>query len=189
MISIKNSQFIKTYPLRGIPDYPMYKINDYGEVITLFKRVSNGYRKGTKTVKCNAPQYLLEPHLNTDKYYDICIKDANNKKIIRLVHQLVLEANGYIKPFEDAEVRHLDGNRLNNHISNLRWGTSKENGEDLAKHGTLKGHLNPFSKLKPTDILFIRNSGLSTSDLMAKFKATRSCICNARNGRTYQNVN
>jgi len=34
------------------------------------------------------------------------------------------------------EARHLDGDKLNNHPSNLAWGTHSENECDKMKHGT-----------------------------------------------------
>jgi hypothetical protein len=33
-------------------------------------------------------------------------------------------------------VAHNDGNPSNNHYTNLRWATAKENQDDRAKHGT-----------------------------------------------------
>jgi hypothetical protein len=51
------------------------------------------------------------------------------------VHRLVAlnHVDGY---FIGAEVRHLDGNKLNNDASNLKWGTTKENAKDRMKNGT-----------------------------------------------------
>jgi len=51
------------------------------------------------------------------------------------VHQLVLKAfRGPRSPGKQA--RHLDGDKLNNHISNLRWGTCSQNAQDRVRHGT-----------------------------------------------------
>jgi hypothetical protein len=32
-------------------------------------------------------------------------------------------------------VRHLDGDHLNSHVSNLAWGTGKDNADDRERHG------------------------------------------------------
>lgn len=48
---------------------------------------------------------------------------VKNKK----VHQLIAEAFLGQKPFDDAVVMHLDDDSANNKVSNLRWGTQKEN--------------------------------------------------------------
>lgn len=55
----------------------------------------------------------------------------------RAVHRIVLEA--FVGPApEGMEACHdPDLNPANNAISNLRWGTSKENSDDSERHGTL----------------------------------------------------
>ena len=52
-------------------------------------------------------------------------------KICR-IHRMLAAA--FIGP-SDMLVRHLDGNPLNNTLSNLRYGTPKENSEDRIAHG------------------------------------------------------
>lgn len=47
------------------------------------------------------------------------------------VHHLVASAFGAPKTDEAHECRHLDGCPTNNRASNLRWGTRKENVDDL----------------------------------------------------------
>lgn len=52
-----------------------------------------------------------------------------------LVHRVVLEA--FVGPCPDGLVtRHLDGNPLNNALSNLTYGTYTENNLDILRHGT-----------------------------------------------------
>lgn len=50
------------------------------------------------------------------------------------VHRLVLEAFRGPCP-EGMECRHIDGNQQNNWLSNLAWGTAKENAEDRVLQG------------------------------------------------------
>ena len=75
-----------------------------------------------------------------------CFK-ANGYKRVRLggrknrrdfyVHRLVLTT--FIGPRADAtETRHLDGNRTNNRLSNLAWGTASDNAVDRLRHGKAK---------------------------------------------------
>lgn len=67
-------------------------------------------------------------------YPNVCLY-KNNKGYVRMVHVLVLEA--FDKPRPPGMVgRHLDGDKLNNHISNLAWGTPAENTADSRRHGT-----------------------------------------------------
>lgn len=58
------------------------------------------------------------------------------------VHVLVLEAFDRPRP-KGAVCRHLDGNPINNHLSNLAWGTHKENTEDRKRHGRAGGRYKP----------------------------------------------
>lgn len=52
--------------------------------------------------------------------------------------------------------RHLDGNPSNNRPENLRWGTAKENSDDMIRHGTrLYGESNHKAKLSEQQVLDI----------------------------------
>jgi hypothetical protein len=45
----------------------------------------------------------------------------------RKVHRLVMIAFNPVPGYENLQVNHIDGNKLNNHISNLEWCTPMEN--------------------------------------------------------------
>lgn len=52
----------------------------------------------------------------------------------KYVHRMVLEA--FVgPPPPGTECCHNNGNASNNHVSNLRWGTSSENSQDILRHG------------------------------------------------------
>ncbi len=81
--------------------------------------------------------------------------------ISREVHGIVLEA--FVGPCPSGmECRHLDGDGTNNHISNLRWGTRKENAQDRRMHGTLSaGVRHVQTRLSPEQVVEIRRRRLS----------------------------
>lgn len=64
----------------------------------------------------------------------------NGKQRQEYVHNLMCEH--FIGNKNGLQIRHLDGNKNNNALYNLKLGTSKENAEDRDKHNTtFKGHL------------------------------------------------
>ena len=52
-----------------------------------------------------------------------------------LVHSLVAKKYLPPRPSEHHQIRHLDGNKTNNSVENLSWGTAKENADDRKAHG------------------------------------------------------
>ena len=72
----------------------------------------------------------------SDKYgHQIVDIYINGKRKHNYVAALVAEA--FIpNPNNYPEVCHKDGNPHNNHVSNLKWGTHKENMKDARLHGT-----------------------------------------------------
>ncbi len=63
------------------------------------------------------------------------LRDGTGKRTYRFIHQLVLET--FVGPCPQGMIcRHLDGNKTNNRVENLCWGTSLENAQDKFIHGT-----------------------------------------------------
>ena len=119
----------------------------------------------------------LKSFPNTSGYLMVdVLKDG--KTTTRTVHRMVLETYVCDMP-KGMECRHLDGNRTNNSLSNLRWGTKQENMDDMKKHclenGTATGH----SKLTPEDVRLIRKlckKGLFQRVVGEMFGVGQACI-------------
>lgn len=77
---------------------------------------------------------IQSPQIGADGYLYVGIRFLD-KKSSEKVHKLVCLAFNGLKPIGAECVRHLDGDRLNNTPSNLRWGTNKENAADTILHG------------------------------------------------------
>lgn len=70
----------------------------------------------------------------TRKGYRLVSLHEGPRSRLHRVHHLVLAAWVGPRP-PGAETRHLDGNKSNNHMDNLAWGTHAENEEDKVRLG------------------------------------------------------
>lgn len=116
--------------------------------------------------------------------YPSCSLKKNGKYYSKTIHPLVLEAfKGPRPPKYDA--CHIDGSRTNNHISNLKWATRKENVNDMVKHKSLvHGEKHPNSKLTNAQVLEARKlykSGISGGKLMKKYGVSKTAMYYALN--------
>ena len=104
---------------KDIPGFPGYQASNNGNIRSVTHSMNN--RWGTKTLK----EGRILRQKKAKGYWRITIR-RNGKKENRLVSRLVAMAfvpNPGNKPCID----HIDGDSLNNNISNLRWVTYKEN--------------------------------------------------------------
>lgn len=98
----------------------------------------------------------LSVHVNPKGYctYALC---RHGKLKTFAAHTLVLEAFVGPRP-EGQEACHLDGNRQNPRLDNLRWDTRVENQRDRLVHGTdIRGEKHPKCKLTEEQVQSIRN--------------------------------
>ena len=73
----------------------------------------------------------LKTQRRKDGYYSVKLGRWKRARL----HRLILESFGGPCP-EGMECRHLDGDRSNNVLNNLAWGTRSENRADQVLHGT-----------------------------------------------------
>lgn len=99
---------------RVIPGFPGYLITDDGLVF-------NRHGRQRKT------------HRSKKGYWRISLPTDRGRRSY-YIHTLVLLAYTGPRP-EGMEARHLDGNKDNNHASNLAWGAKSENVRDTIEHG------------------------------------------------------
>jgi len=157
--------------LRQIPSFPAYSVTDNGVV----------YKDGS-------PIKIGKTH---DRYPRVTLR-KNGKSYTRAVHTLVAEAFIGLRP-KGFDVCHNDGSKDNNHISNLRYDTRRNNCADAIKHGTSnKGSRHGRAKLdeKETERLIKRyKSGERVNDLAAEYGMHRSTLYHALSKRTWKHVN
>jgi hypothetical protein len=77
-------------------------------------------------------------------------------------------------------VRHLDGNKRNNNLENLAWGTEAENSEDMIRHGrSRRGTKSCTNILTEKEVLEIRQrykDGESLKDLASEYGVHQATI-------------
>lgn len=127
--------------MKPIPGYSDYYITDDFQVLSM--------RRGKGRVI---------GHVNPDHGYKVaCLVDSMGRRRHWRVHQLVLLAHGIPRPSKNHGVRHLDGNKLNNRIENLAWGTHGQNMKDKEAHGTIpRGEGHYCAKLTEAIVLDLR---------------------------------
>lgn len=97
------------------------------------------------------------------------------------VHQLV--ALTFLGPRPAGlEVRHLDGNPLNNRADNLAYGTRTENILDVYRIGQAWRRL---TARQAQEIKRRLQSGESGVDLAKEYRVSQSCISAIKTGRTF----
>lgn len=109
-----------------IPGYPYYEISNLGNIRSWKGRGRNGGLLKTPRVK--------RAFVGGDGYLFVKLQQ-NGKRTNYRVHRLVLESFIGKRP-NGMVARHLDGNRLNPSLDNLKWSTQKENMADMVQHGT-----------------------------------------------------
>ena len=129
--------------MKAIKEFPGYFITEDGFVFS-----DKG--KGDKL-------RLIRANLDTQGYPKVTLRFEGTNKTRRISG---LVAKAFLpQPVGTYLVRHVDGNPLNSHVSNLVWGTHEDNIEDRKRHGVQTGCVgaaNFSAKLTSNDILLIR---------------------------------
>ena len=138
-------------------------------------------------------RHVLKPWLAGAGYHYLILGSHGLKTS---VHRLVAMTFHGLPVGDRNEVAHFDGNPLNNHASNLRWATRKENVEDQRRHGTLrppvnKGSAHPRSKLTDLEIHEIRRASVQTESLAkiaARYQVSGSTIGRIKKGKSWMHL-
>lgn len=115
---------------------PYYAINIYGEIYSSY---SNSYLST----------------FNDKGYIRVGLMTKYGQKNIS-VHRLVMLAFVYVPNHYELEINHIDGNKTNNHISNLEWTTTSQNIQHAYNIGIHpKGENFYRSRLSNQEVIFI----------------------------------
>jgi hypothetical protein len=177
-------------PVRG---YPHHDISSIGRLRSWLSK------NGRATL--SAPRIVctwIKPN-----GYPFAILYRNGKRRQYFIHTLVLEAFSGPRP-AGMVVRHFpDPTRTNVAITNLSWGTYKQNTNDSFEHGTFpqgarsgpakhpelyRGEFNGRHKLTSTEALAIYCAVGKQRDIAKTFGVSQKLVLNIKKSRTWAHV-
>lgn len=188
-----NEEFIKRISFEGeewrdvVGFEGLYKVSSLGRVIRLSKKSRNGTCK-----------FILKPSLRKDYdhfgYNYIKLIDYNGKYKSFFVHRLV--ANAFIaNPNNYKEIDHINCNRKDNRVENLRWCNHSSNmlnpitriKNSINKKGIKTWNTKPVVKLKDGILVAKYESGWdATKDGYVQTHISRCCRGLAKQHKGFQ---
>ena len=148
--------FMKWLPVKNYEGH--YEVSESGEVRSV-DRVVPVTNQPDRLVKSK----VIYQTTNVQVGYKQVSLWKNNKGTSLYVHRLVAET--FIpNPQNKPEVNHIDGNRQNNHVSNLEWVTSGENSLHASQTG-LRVYTHRLTKSEFLDCLYDVINGESYQSL------------------------
>ena len=164
---------------KEVPGHPNYEVNAYSTIRRI--RPAQGTWKNRR----------LSPTVNSNGYMTVRLTSKGKGKN-EYLHRIV--ALTFIGPPPSAkhEVDHIDGNKANNRVSNLRWVTREENMKFAHANGQIhnKGSNHALAKLNEDQVSQIRESfkaGRQTpKQLAAHFKVSLATIYSIVSNKTWK---
>ena len=131
---------------------------------------------------------VLKPRISSKTGYCEVTLQINGKPSYRLVHRLALEA--FVGPCPPGcETRHGNDDRTANRLSNLEWGTRKENHQDKVDRQRLAvGSKHTSARLSEADVLEIRKKPAPTRVLAKRYGVSQRTIMSVQHGETWRHV-
>lgn len=161
---------------------PNYEVSTEGRVREKARPVFNRGRIHSK------PPRTINPFIDTEGYAFVVMRKPMGTGAEKIfVHRLVMEVFVGECP-EEMSVDHIDRNRTNNAVSNLRYATKAEQSDnrDLSR---ISGENSKFSKLREVDVVEIRKMlemGFLDSIIAQRFSVSASTIKNIRTGKSWK---
>lgn len=152
----------------------IYEIDDDGLIYSVSREYVSSSGK-----KCKVNGKLRKP-INHSTGYCVITLSNNGKAKTHRYHRIValsLIDNKDNKPF----VNHIDGNKRNNHPSNLEWATEKDNSAHAVETGLfdVKGIKNPSCRFTYNDVsdwYFLIVNGVMIKDIAREWGCSLGVI-------------
>lgn len=170
---------------RAITGFPAYRIGNDGTVWSCYCRGGCGSR-------LTSVWRLINPTKNAGKYLHVCLRRLDGSirhKVTKPVHVLVLTTFVGPRP-EGMQCRHLNGNKEDNRLSNLVWGTATENIHDRTLHGTVllgeKNHSTKLTREQVRRMRELRSQGRTILSIAKEFRVPLSTTEHVVSRRTWK---
>ena len=170
----------------------LYEISSHGNVRSLDRviRITN-HKYLSKIIHIGKERKKV---LDAKGYYYIIVHNSGKRKGYK-IHRMVADA--FIpNPFKKPHVNHIDGNPINNCLSNLEWCTPLENVRHsryvLNRKTFVRGDIHYCAKLKEKDINNIIKLRVyekyKLKDICKIYGISGSTICDILHNRTWKHV-
>ena len=168
-------------PVVGYED--SYEVSDHGRVRCLYREKEFMARWGMARMRFPAKDMKVFATSKGYLYVGLS-KDAQSKK--HLIHRLVIAA---FVGESSMEVNHKDGNKSNNHISNLEYCTSSENNLHRGRVlGKVIGSSQTRAVLTEKDIPAIRADTRKLKDIAADYGVTLQAIWYVKKRKNWSHI-
>ena len=159
-------------PVKGYEGF--YEVSDHGRV----KSLSRYVRCHTDSKRLHKGK-ILENIIPPDRYYKALLcRNGETKQVY--IHTLVCEAFIGPRP-KNSHCMHLDGDKKNNHISNLRYGSPSCNAAFMIDDGTVSRGVKRYNakldEVKVREIRKLAKKGISHRLIAEQYGIGRRTAC------------
>lgn len=175
---------------KKVQGYPCYEVSNKGRVRSKSKTIMSIRHGNPCEVRYKGR--ILKPGKTKAGYMLVVLYHSIKPKQSFFVHRLVASAFIGKSPKGKHDVMHLDDNKRNNKMSNLRWGSPQDNSDDKVSKGrqTL-GSRNKHAILMESDVLKIvklLKAGSLGIDIARQFCISTGTISNIKTGYSWSHL-
>lgn len=156
-----------------------YEVSNFGNVRSLGRLLATGEYRNGKQLNCPIDK----------KGSGYIFANLSKNGIVKKcsVHVLVLEAFVGPRPNAFSHARHMDGDKTNPRLDNLKWGTPKENMQDKIVHGVAQRGENASRVVLTSQFVqWVRESKQSSIALAQIFNVASSTVRAIRTGQNWK---
>lgn len=164
----------------------IYEVSDSGEVRSLDRTVSGK----TINTRQNIKGRVLKKYPQVNGYLKVCLCSPGGRRWTS-VHRLVAQEFIRKEREEHTTVHHLDNNKQNNRVENLKWVTHKENMEVANKDSRFPKGVHCYnSQINDATSVMIRlcTSIFSVKECSEIFKVSEAVVRPIKNGKTWKHT-